>query len=98
MTRWLVCLLSLIAACARAETVPLIHAHAHNDYEHKRPLFDALSHGFCNVEADIWLVNGRLLVAHDLRDTKPEKTLQSLYLEPLRALAKKHNGKIYGSE
>lgn len=98
MTRWLCCLLSLVTIYSRAETIPLIHAHAHNDYEHKRPLFDALSHGFCSVEADIHLVNGKLLVAHNLRDTKPDKTLQALYLEPLRKRAKEHNGKIYGSE
>ena len=83
---------------SRAEIIPLIHAHAHNDYEHKRPLFDALSHGFCSVEADIHLVNGQLLVAHNLMDARPEKTLQAMYLEPLRKLAKKHKGKIYGSE
>ncbi|MGZ4987684.1 MAG: phosphatidylinositol-specific phospholipase C/glycerophosphodiester phosphodiesterase family protein [Limisphaerales bacterium] len=78
--------------------VPLIHAHAHNDYEHQRPLFDALSHGFCSVEADIYLVNGELLVAHNRKDVKRERTLQALYLEPLWKLAKKNQGKIYGAE
>jgi hypothetical protein len=98
MTRSLVFFLAFIAGCAQAEIIPLIHAHAHNDYEHTRPLFDALSHGFCSVEADIHLVDGKLLVAHNLRDTSPEKTLEAMYLEPLRKLAKGHNGKIYGSE
>ena len=37
---------------------PLGQAHAHNDYYHKRPLLDALSHGFCSVEADVFLKNG----------------------------------------
>ncbi|MDB6059228.1 MAG: hypothetical protein JWO95_3072 [Verrucomicrobiales bacterium] len=78
--------------------VPLIHAHAHNDYEHRRPLLDALSHGFCSVEADIFLVNGQLLVAHKLEEVKPERTLQALYLDPLRKLAKEHHGKIFGNE
>src|ERR1700686_2617314 len=67
-----------------ARVVPLRHAHAHNDYEHKRPLFDALDCGFCSVEADIWLVDGKLLVAHDRNQVKPERTLQALYLDPLR--------------
>src|SRR6476659_2263809 len=97
MIRLLV-VLALTLVASRAETIPLIHAHAHNDYEHNRPLVDALSHGFCSVEADIHLVNGQLLVAHNLSDTDPKKTLQALYLEPLRELARKHNGKIYGSE
>ncbi|KFZ84293.1 hypothetical protein ED92_10385 [Amycolatopsis sp. MJM2582] len=63
---------------------PLPQAHSHNDYEHTRPLQDALDQGFTSVEADIYLVDGQLLVAHDLADTRPDRTLESLYLEPLR--------------
>lgn len=63
---------------------PLPRAHSHNDYEHTRPLQDALDQGFTSVEADIFLVDGQLLVAHDLADTRPDRTLESLYLEPLR--------------
>src|SRR5512135_1483640 len=47
-----------------AQPTPLVHAHAHNDYQHERPLLDALDRGFCSVEADVHLVNGELLVAH----------------------------------
>lgn len=75
--------------------IPLSRAHAHNDYEHKRPLWDALEHGFCSVEADIHLVDGELLVAHDRKACKPDKTLQSMYLEPLRQLARENGGRIY---
>jgi glycerophosphoryl diester phosphodiesterase len=70
-------------------------AHAHNDYEHPRPLFDALDNGFCSVEADIFLKNETLLVAHTALQLKPERTLESLYLEPLRNRAKKFNGEIF---
>lgn len=59
-------------------------AHAHNDYEHDRPLLDAIDNGFRSVEADVFLVNGALLVAHDPVDLSPERTLQRLYLDPLR--------------
>lgn len=74
---------------------PLLQAHAHNDYEHTRPLLDALSHGFCSVEADVWLVDGRLLVAHDLRDAKPERTLEALYLDPLQARVIQNGGRVF---
>jgi N-acyl-D-amino-acid deacylase len=74
---------------------PLIHGHAHNDYEHKRPLFDALDNGFCSVEADIYLVDGKLLVAHQRFQTHPEKTLQSLYLDPMREQVKKNGGRVF---
>jgi hypothetical protein len=80
----------------RAEQLPpLIHSHAHNDYEHTHPLFDALSHGFASVEADINLVDGQLLVAHNPSEVKPERTLQALYLDPLRARAARFGGRIY---
>lgn len=59
-------------------------AHAHNDYEHNRPLHDALQAGFTSVEADVYLVENRLLVAHDRSDTTPTRSLESLYLDPLR--------------
>lgn len=74
---------------------PLEQAHAHNDYEHEHPLFDALSHGFASVEADIWLVDGQLLVAHDEVDLDPSRTLEALYLDPLAALVRRHHGSVY---
>lgn len=74
---------------------PLAAAHAHNDYEHERPLFDALEHGFTSVEADVWLVDGELLVAHDLEDVKPGVTLESLYLDPLEDLTRQAGHSVY---
>ena len=68
--------------------------HAHNDYEHTRPLLDALANGFTNVEADIHLVDGTLLVAHDADEVRPDRTLQSLYLDPLRARVQAHGGRV----
>jgi glycerophosphoryl diester phosphodiesterase len=88
-------LLALCVSSLAADPVPLIHAHAHNDYRHKRPLFDALDHGFCSVEADVHLVDDQLLVAHDRGQVKPGRTLQALYLEPLRERVKKNGGRVY---
>jgi len=74
---------------------PLASAHAHNDYEHARPLFDALEHGFTSVEADVWLVDGELLVAHDLEDVKPGVTLERIYLDPLEELVRTQGHSVY---
>jgi len=74
---------------------PLAQAHAHNDYEHTRPLFDALAEGFTSVEADIYLVGGELLVAHDPEDLDPARTLRSLYLDPLRERVIRNHGGVY---
>ena len=78
-------------------TVPiaLVHAHAHNDYEHDRPLLDALDHGFCSVEADIWLVDGQLLVAHSRDAVRADRTLEALYLDPLRERVRRNGGRLY---
>ncbi|MGK5640556.1 phosphatidylinositol-specific phospholipase C/glycerophosphodiester phosphodiesterase family protein [Streptomyces sp. URMC 126] len=74
---------------------PLRQAHAHNDYEHPRPLHDALAHGFTSVEADIWLVGGRLLVAHDITGLDPRRTLAALYLEPLLRRVRANGGRVH---
>ena len=47
------------------------------------------------MEADIHLVNGKLLVGHDLAATRPDRTLERLYLDPLRARARLNHGHIY---
>lgn len=78
-------LLGVLAAGA-GRASPL--AHSHNDYEQPRPLLDALALGFDSVEADVWLVDGRLLVAHEAAQLQPDRTLESLYLDPLRAWVK----------
>lgn len=78
-----------------APPVPLAQAHSHNDYEQKRPLAEALDHGFGSAEADIHLVDGRLLVAHDRPKVQPERTLEALYLEPLRARCATNHGRVH---
>ncbi len=88
-------MLLLTGTSVSAEIRPLSAAHAHNDYYHDRPLVDALSHGFCSVEADIFLVDGQLLVGHDRDELTSERTLQRLYLKPLKQRAVRHSGKIY---
>lgn len=71
-------------------------AHAHNDYLHDRPLLDALDNGFCSVEADIFLVDGELLVAHSVRELSKDRTLRGLYLDPLRDRIANNGGSVYG--
>ncbi len=73
---------------------PLPRAHAHNDYLHPRPLADALSFGFGSVEADVFPVNGDLLVAHDRDKIDPARTLEKLYLAPLLERSKTNGGPI----
>ena len=84
---------------AEPSKVPALpRAHAHNDYLHKRPLLDALSHGFCNVEADVFLVDGELLVGHSRAELKPDRTLKRFYLQPLRDRLQANHGHVYASD
>ena len=80
---------------AGSHVTPLSRAHAHNDYEHDRPLYDALDHGFNSVEADIFLVDDDLYVAHKRRDITSERTLRRLYLEPLKKRIMENGGHVY---
>jgi len=93
-TLFLIALLAAAPALA-GEVIPLPNAHAHNDYRHERPLFDALDHGFCSFEADIHLVDGALLVAHDADEVEPGKTLEKLYLDPLLERVRANGGRVY---
>lgn len=83
------------SSSAPADAIILPRAHSHNDYTRKRPLYDALDRGFCSVEADIHLVNGALLVAHNADQCRPDKTLESMYLAPLREQVHHNGGRVY---
>ena len=80
---------------AEEATNPLPAAHAHNDYLHDRPLLDALDNGFCSVEADIFLVEGKLLVAHARSELSVDHSLERLYLDPLRQRVRNNGGRIH---
>lgn len=57
------------------------YKHAHNDYEHPRPLFDALAANFESVEVDLFLNGDDIGVSHIGPPFKG--SLKSLYLEPM---------------
>lgn len=72
-----------------------VHAHAHNDYEHERPLLDALDARFYSVEADVFFSDGRFEVSHGgLSGSKG--TLQALYLDPLQERVTANGGSVHG--
>jgi uncharacterized protein involved in tolerance to divalent cations len=78
-----------------SQTLPLKHAHAHNDYLHKHSLFDALDNGFTSIEVDVYLHKGKLKVSHLPFLLHRKKTLEELYLQPLRSLININGGSVY---
>jgi len=71
-----------------------IKIHAHNDYEKPVPLQTALDNHADYIEADVWLVEGKLMVAHERKEINPARTLDSLYLNPIVRLFAQHKGRI----
>jgi pimeloyl-ACP methyl ester carboxylesterase len=90
---WLFCL--ALPYALGQDAGPRTRGHAHNDYLHERPLLDALDAGFYSVEADVFLVDGQLLVAHRAAELDPQRTLQKLYLDPLRERIVANAGQVY---
>ncbi|RYD86744.1 MAG: hypothetical protein EOP54_29910 [Sphingobacteriales bacterium] len=76
------------------QNIPLTNAFAHNDYWHKHPLYDALQNGYTHIEADVFLVNGKLVVAHFFPFFRKKRTLEKLYLQPLLEQISK-NGQVF---
>lgn len=69
-----------------------IPCHSHNDYWRRVPLFDALAAGCTSIEADVWLTSNGLLVGHDPRSLTLQRTLASLYIDPLtKSLSHQNN-------
>jgi hypothetical protein len=90
-----VALVLVLPRLAATQPTPLEHAHAHNDYVHARPLLGALERGFNSIEADVFLVDGQLLVAHHRDSVDAARTMEALYLAPLRAYVQQHGGRAY---
>lgn len=87
----LLCIL-IILTSFQSLTQTLIHAH--NDYQKPEPLTNALRHKAFSIEADIYLSDNRLLVAHDKNELSAAKSLDSLYLKPIIELFRRHKGTI----
>lgn len=68
-----------------------VPVHSHNDYWRDIPFYTALSNGLVSVEGDVWLYNGTLYVGHDESSLTTERTLDSLYIQPILSVLKKMN-------
>ena len=60
--------------------------HSHNDYNQSVPFWNAFANGATSFEADIFLKDNNLFVAHNYEDISPSKTLEALYLKPLETV------------
>ena len=81
----------LYSDAAYVERPEPIACHSHNDYWRKEPLFSALKTGCIGIEADVWLVEDDLWIAHETQDLKRGVTFTSLYVDPLVRLLEERN-------
>lgn len=65
-----------------------VKVHSHNDYNQTIPFWDAYSNGASSIEADIFLKDNNLYVAHDKENITVSRTLENLYLKPLETALK----------
>lgn len=79
-------------ALAAEAQLPLIHAH--NDYQKSVPLTNAVKQRAFSIEADVYLYNNQLLVAHDKKELPAAPALEALYLQPIIQLFKLNHNHI----
>jgi len=72
-----------------------LHGHAHNDYMHQRPLFEALENGFISIEIDVFLHNNDLIVSHTATGLDKKQDIEELYLKPIQKIIKENGGHVY---
>lgn len=88
--------LAISAICsAQLRVYTTANAHSHNDYEKPSPFWEAYKNKFGSIEADIFLDNGELIVAHDREQVKKRFRLDSLYLKPLQQSIQANKGFVY---
>jgi len=90
--------LSLCLLFSRAEAQKGLSAnngHSHNDYHQHIPLLSSYYARMGSIEADVFLKNGKLYVAHDTTEISEEATLKSLYLAPLAKFYAKNDNHPY---
>lgn len=68
-----------------------VPCHSHNDYWRRVPLFSALQAGCIGIEADVWLYDEELYVGHDTASLQPNRTFESLYVDPLVKILERQN-------
>ncbi len=87
--------LSGLFVTAQPTTYSTANAHSHNDYVQAFPFWSAWKQGFGSIEADIFLQQESLLVAHEKSQLNIHNTLDSLYFKPLQRAILQNKGQVY---
>ena len=73
----------MLSAKAQKKVYTVADAHSHNDYNNSIPFYRAYNKGFGSIEADVYAVKGKLMVAHEKKYITAKRSLKILYISPL---------------
>ena len=87
---FIICIIFFASSCnTSTKTYTPADAHSHNDYKNSIPFYRAYNAGFGSIEADVFAVNGQLMVAHKEAEITPARSLKLMYIDPLVEKLKK---------
>jgi len=95
MFRYLVFFFSVVGITANGQEYTTSSIFAHNDYVHPIPFLTSYYQQVGFIEADVFLQQGELMVAHTRQEISKGRTLDELYLSPLVDKINIHNGFVY---
>lgn len=87
----------MVALCPAAvgQSYDASRVFAHNDYDGPDPFHTAYKLKVGYIEADVFLEENKLMVAHHKHEIRSDRTLEDLYLEPLNKLLSSNNGYVF---
>ena len=94
-TASLVC--GLIVAAGLSSAFGQARLHSHNDYNRHPPLFRALRYGAESIEVDVYERRGQVCVAHAPWGVRRGRTLEKIYLDPLRRILAVNGSSVYAN-
>jgi alkaline phosphatase len=88
----------LISIGAFSQEYSSSNIHSHNDYAGRIPFYEAFANEVGSIEADVFLKNSSLFVAHTDAEIDATQTLASLYLKPLSDKIEKNKGLVFKNQ
>ncbi|MCF7568800.1 alkaline phosphatase [Sabulilitoribacter arenilitoris] len=79
---------------AQEEYFSKFQIHSHNDYQQSVPFWNAYANGLTSIEVDVFLEHDVLYVTHDQEDIIENRTIENLYLQPIKEVI----SLMYGSQ
>ena len=92
---FLICCVAALPVLGQQVNAPFPQGHSHNDYLQPAPFALAYHEQFGSIEADVFLINDTLFVAHDKTQINRARTFDKLYLQPILETAAKNEGRVY---